>query len=426
RFVGLPLSPAVALAVVAGGSVLVEPALADSVGFRLSVAASIGLIAGARWVTARHPVMRLFVATVCAQLAVAPVLLATFGSVPLLSPVANLAAIPLVAVATVLGGIGAALGSQTLIGVASGLAAVVIGVARVAAPWPHLGWVGFGVAVVVGAVCWRVPSLRIWGAATALVVLIAALAPDGDLPGRGVVFLDVGQGDAVVVHVDGFVVLVDGGPDPTVLLSALDRFGIDAIDLMVATHVHADHVAGLAGMIGRIPVGQVWAAFEPHETPSSRRLIEAARAHGIPLLRPAVGDRIAVGEDWLRVLGPERRYAGPNDQSLVIEARIAGKSVLRAGDIETVAQRELEVGHVDVLKVPHQGAATSLPTWLRRHAGQVAVISVGPNDFGHPADWVISELVAAGSQVQRTDLEGDIVLDFESELTGASEGRSAP
>ncbi|MDX1449618.1 MAG: ComEC/Rec2 family competence protein, partial [Acidimicrobiia bacterium] len=104
RFVGLPLSPAVALAVVAGGSVLVEPALADSVGFRLSVAASIGLIAGARWVTARHPVMRLFVATVWAQLAVAPVLLATFGSVPLLSPVANLAAIPLVAVATVLGG----------------------------------------------------------------------------------------------------------------------------------------------------------------------------------------------------------------------------------------------------------------------------------------------------------------------------------
>jgi competence protein ComEC len=82
--------------------------------------------------------------------------------------------------------------------------------------------------------------------------------------------------------------------------------------------------------------------------------------------------------------------------------------MLLAGDIETIAQAELGYLRADVLKVPHQGAATSDTEWLRGVGADIAVISVGPNDFGHPADWVIAILEESGAAVVRTDLAGHV------------------
>lgn len=86
------------------------------------------------------------------------------------------------------------------------------------------------------------------------------------------------------------------------------------------------------------------------------------------------------------------------------------RSVLLPGDIEMVAQRELGPLPADVMKVPHQGAATSGLDWLRSSAPRLAVISVGQNPFGHPSEMVIAELEAAGATVLRTDEEGDVEL----------------
>jgi len=110
----------------------------------------------------------------------------------------------------------------------------------------------------------------------------------------------------------------------------------------------------------------------------------------------------------LTVEGPLRRYASPNDQSIVLMVDGPSRSMLLSGDIETVAQAELSHLRADVLKVPHQGAATSDPEWLEGVGSEFAVISVGPNDFGHPADWVIEVLESTGSDVARTDVHGDI------------------
>ncbi len=87
--------------------------------------------------------------------------------------------------------------------------------------------------------------------------------------------------------------------------------------------------------------------------------------------------------------------------------------MLFAGDIEAIAQRELGPIEASVLKVPHQGGATSDPEWLEANAGEVAVISVGPNSFGHPAPEVIGILEEAGAAVRRTDLEGDVVVSLD-------------
>lgn len=86
--------------------------------------------------------------------------------------------------------------------------------------------------------------------------------------------------------------------------------------------------------------------------------------------------------------------------------------MLLSGDVETVAQAELGHLHADVLKVPHQGAATSDPAWLRGVGASEAVISVGPNNFGHPADWVIETLAGTGATVRRTDMDGTVIVEL--------------
>jgi competence protein ComEC len=185
------------------------------------------------------------------------------------------------------------------------------------------------------------------------VAIAVALVPGAPAPATGVVFLDVGQGDAIVVRMSGVTVLIDGGPDPARLAERLGRYGIDRVDVAVVTHVHSDHAAGVAGILGRIPIGRIWAAFEPHTTAASESVLERAGALGIPVRAPSPGDRLAVGGDVVEVIGPRRRYAGPNDQSIVLVATLSGHRVLLSGDIETVAQSELHVPRVDILKVPH-------------------------------------------------------------------------
>jgi len=414
RFAGIPLEPITALALVTGGSVLVEPGLSRSLGFQLSVLATAGLIAAARCWPGGGAVARIFKATVAAQAAVAPLLLAVFGTVPLLSPVANLVAIPLVTVATALAGIGAALGLGVLVSLAEILAAGFIVVARIAAPWPQIGWVGFGLLAAVGFLWWRHPPLRRLSSVVGAVAIAVVLLSGGRAPDTGVVFLDVGQGDAIVVRMSGVTMLVDGGPDPARLVERLGRYGIRRIDIAVISHVHSDHAAGVAGIIGRIPIGRIWVAFEPHVTTASESVLERAADLGIPVQTPSVGARLTVGGDVVEVIGPRRRYDGPNDQSIVLVATLSGHRILLSGDIETVAQSELHVPRVDILKVPHQGGATSHASWLRSHSGRIAVISVGSNDFGHPVPWVIDTLEDAGALVYRTDRDGDIVVAFDS------------
>jgi competence protein ComEC len=205
--------------------------------------------------------------------------------------------------------------------------------------------------------------------------------------------------------------LVDGGPDATRLLDRLRAYGVTELDLMVLTHPHADHATGLIGVIGQIHVEEVWADIAPHSTETSLALLDKLEAYGIEVTAPQVGDQRTLGTLELRVLGPKRRYASPNDQSIVLEA--AGtRRMLLAGDIETYAQADMTGVRADVLKVPHQGAGTSDPDWLAAVDAELAVISVGPNEFGHPVSWVIETLERSGAIVRRTDHEGDVVVDL--------------
>ncbi len=411
RLVGVGLETWQVLSAAVVTLVVVDPVLAGSVGFQLSVAATVGVIVGTRWPVTGGPLVRALTVTLGAQVAVGPILVAQFGAVPLLSPLANLVAAPIVTAATVLGMLGT-IGPGWLIDIGAWLAGIVLALARVASGWPQVGWgwvLALGATAVLGS---RRPGSRpALAAAGSVLIALLVLGTHAPPPEPGAVVLDVGQGDAILLAGgDGQFALIDGGPDPVALIEALRRYGVRQLRLVVLTHAHADHAAGLVGVVGRIPIGIVWADTEPHTTPASEALFDRLADDGVPVAEPRPGDDMALGGLELTVEGPLRRYASPNDQSIVLLVEGSGRTMLLTGDIEAVAQSELEGLRADVLKVPHHGSATSDTSWLVSVDSDIAVISVGDNDFGHPSGDVIRALEESGDEVLRTDLDGDVVV----------------
>lgn len=435
--------PALAAAVLV--LVLVAPDLAAQPGFALSVLATGGLLVLAppwRDCLARRmpdPVAAALAVPAAAQVACGPVVVAISGELGLLSVPANLLAIPAVAPATVLGVACALLAplwlpaAQVVAWVAWLPAAWLVLVARVGAevplsslPWPDGMYGALLLTGLTGAafVVLPRPGLR-RGLAAALVavaatwLLLGATAPSWPPPGWVLVACDVGQGDAVAVAAGaGAAVVVDAGPDPAAVDRCLDDLGVRRVPALVLTHMHADHVDGLPGVLEGRDVGgvQVNGLDEP-ELQAAAVLQEAAGA-GLSVTRPAAGQVQRAGPVTWQVLGPVRRYRGtdsdPNNSSVVMRVEAAGLVLLLTGDIEPEAQRDLvRAGglRADVLKVPHHGSARQDPAFLAAVSPRVALTSVGEdNTYGHPSPQVLGQLVEAGAQSWRTDLSGDLAV----------------
>ncbi len=413
RLFGVALETWQLLSVAVVAVLAFDPGLTHSVGFQLSVAATAGVLLGARWPVQGGKVARALVVTMGAQLTVAPLLLHHFGTVPVFSPLANLVAAPLVSAATVTAAIGVA-GFGWLIPPSALLAEIVLTLARGASVWPQANALMAAGLAVVGLLVWRFRWSRLpAGVAASVLVVSVALSGSATLPQVGVVVLDIGQGDAILLHGgDGHFALVDGGPDPVALVGKLRTYGVPQLDLVVATHVHADHVDGLGAVMGRWAVGELWASFEPHETEGSAGLVLSAFGFGVPVRAPPVGEVRQVGALTIEVIGPRRRYKSANDQSIVLLVRGPGRTMLLTGDVEAIAQHDLAGVTADVLKVPHHGGGTSDEHWLVSVGARLAVIPVGPNDFGHPVPWVTDVLEASGAVVVRTDQAGDVAVDL--------------
>ena len=434
---------------------ILSPALATSWGFALSVAATGGLVVLAgpllrRWGgegRARRAVVSALALTVGAQVATLP-LIATFGDgLSLVAVPANLLAAPAVAPVTVLGLLAAIVGvvapgiAVVLARLAEPFAAWIAWVAQVSAstpvatlPWPG-GLLGAGLALGVAAVLvfvirrhrgrherrGRPRTLALVAVIIAVVATLALRVPERagwPPPGWIAAVCDVGQGDALVLRgLTGGAILVDAGPDPAAVDQCLDDLGVDRIELLVLTHHHADHVAGVPGVLAGRAVSA--ALVSPLQEPVEQvRLVEGWLG-GIPVSSARAGERRIVDGMELTVLWPQRIIRGsesaPNNASIVLLANVRGVRFLLLGDVEIAAQVALRTSlaapGVDVVKVAHHGSRLQDPALAAWTAGRIALISVGAdNDYGHPAPETVSSWLDAGALVARTDEAGDIAI----------------
>ena len=297
RAVGLAIDAWTALGVGAGLALLAAPALVSDLGFQLSLIATAGIMVGYDLLPLGLPqlVRKPLGVTIAAQAAVTPLLLAQGNGVPLLSPVTNLIAAPLVAVATFFGSIGMVFGPGPLLEAALTASRLVLSIARSAAWYPQLGIgaIALLTASILATVRW--PRIRPVMALSS-VVLLVAMVPGG-LKGPAVVFIDVGQGDAALLISAGReAVLIDGGPDPRLLWQALYEYRIRSLRLVVATHPHDDHVAGLVGLAQRLPISEVWEAGDHHSNATWNQIEEEMEGASVPVTSPAVGTSFQLAE----------------------------------------------------------------------------------------------------------------------------------
>jgi competence protein ComEC len=237
---------------------------------------------------------------------------------------------------------------------------------------------------------------------------------------------DVGQGDAVVLSTAdaGRAVVVDTGPDPGPVAGCLNRLGVDRVPLVILSHLHADHVGGLAAVLADRSVGAV--AVGPSRVPGwawGEVSGDASRA-GVPLVQLTVGQRLTWPGLTIDVLAPLSAEASPrakadgtdiNNSSVVLRAVTPAGRVLLTGDVELAAQLDLLSARVDlnadILKVPHHGSRYSTPDFLDAVHARIAVVSVGAgNPYGHPSPLTLGFLSRRGTQVLRTDTDGDSAI----------------
>ncbi|WP_051393275.1 ComEC/Rec2 family competence protein [Glycomyces arizonensis] len=439
--------PALATAVLV--LILADPDMAAQLGFALSVAACAGLVLLAfRWARPLEhrgwpqPVALAVTIPAATQVAVTPLLAMFTGGISLVSIPVNLLA-TLVAAPVVVLSVAAAAAAAVWLPAGEWCARAAAIPARwlvwlaetgadvpgAVLPWPTGVWwgllAGLALAVLIGLLHvrrLRRPLLALLAVA-ALGAIPACLLTDGPPSGWVVTMCDVGQGDALVLPAGDAVVVVDAGPDAASVDACLDGLGVDRIALLVLSHFHVDHTAGIGGVVEGREVDAILAP-PPGEARYGFDMV-AEHAGEVPVLAPVPGEVFEFGATRLEVLWPpERLLSGtrsdPNNNSVAVRADVAGTSLLLTGDVEVEAQqRLLDEGldlDVDVLKVPHHGSSFQVPEFLEAADPAVALVSVGTgNEYGHPDPGPLALLEESGSLVFRTDLSGSVTVTREGD-----------
>ena len=248
-----------------------------------------------------------------------------------------------------------------------------------------------------------------------------------------VTWLDVGQGDAAVIQCGGQSILIDGGkPEKSSYIYAwLQQHGLSYLDVIVATHVDADHIGGLSGALNYASVGTAYCPETTGTTETFQSFVKYLAQRGKQITVPTAGETFALGGAQIQILGPLHRAEDSNDNSIVLKVSFGATSFLFTGDAERAEEQDLLNAGVNlqstVLKVGHHGSDTSTSyPFLRAVAPQYAVISVGAgNSYGHPTEAVLSRLRDAGVTTFRTDMQGEITAVSDGQTINFSTTKNA-
>lgn len=444
---GRPVAGLTALCAAVILSLVIDPSLSHSIGFALSVSATLGLLVIARPLSAQlarwmpSGVALLVAIPLSAAIACQPLILVFSPSLPTYGIVANIAAEPFVPIATVTGLLSIlttpipAL-SDGLLAVSSLCAGAVATIARFCAslpmarlPWPP-GTAGIvlSVAVSLGIVVAVATRFKVAGVTSA--VLAATIGLSTTIGAGRLAWVtapddwswaqcDVGQGDAVVIRDGDKVAVIDTGRSETPMRECMATLGIGTIDLLVLTHFDADHAGGYRAVLGQ--VGTV--LHGPTDGAEDENILRDFLEHGAALVKAQRGGLGRLGRLEWRVLWPNsaepREPGNPSSVTITVtpgpgcdNTCVSG---LNLGDLPAFEQRRLialgGIRPVDLVKVSHHGSRDQEPELYRRTRATVSMIGVvADNEYGHPTAEILDVLAGIGSTVVRSDLNGIVLI----------------
>jgi competence protein ComEC len=433
-----------------------NPLAVHDFGFRLSAAATLGILLVAPAITRSVDASRLklfgyFKALVltsfAAQVSVAPLLAAHTHRIPLAGLVLNVVAIPLLAFTLATATIALVISISGIVWLpASALAAateagieILLATASFAEGMPASGLIVplarapyvVGLAMMILLAVYRPGWSRALALAAAGLCLALAVWPVAPPGSATLVALDVGQGDALMFWPPAAdPVLIDAGGSPgsdfdtgtAIVAPTLRGLGVRRLQAVVISHLHEDHAGGVPGLLREMPALEIWVSDLPPEIPIAREIRTAGGASRIRFLR--AGDHGDLGGCRWWALHPPRPVSARlqlrdlNDTSLVLGEQCGPRHLLLTGDAEQSAERRWaplgsRFGN-GVLKIAHHGSNTSSSAaLLDRLEPRVAVISTGwRNRFGFPHKPVLARLRDAGTAVYRTDRDGAITVEL--------------
>ena len=436
---------------------LLHPPTLFAPGFQLSFVAVAGIALAVRRFPAGAPLRAglagrvhvwlrgIALASTAATLVTTPLVAHHFGQATAAGLVVNMAAIPWTSLVLLPAALAGALVMQVwamagghLFALAAWAAGVLADLCVTAAAWPVAikfsppGWpltVALTLLALGALLPWRRPR-RVTVCVAMLLILAAVAVPRvlrRDAP-LELTFLDVGQGDSTfITTAGGFAMLVDGGGDPagradpglSRVVPYLRWRGVRRLDLVVATHPHADHIAGLGAVMEAVEVGELWVCWHEEQDPWLEALLAAAASNGVPVSPPRLLELDGLTIRPLWPAGYGGRCADPardaNDNSIVLRLELGGAAVLLPGDVEQGVEQELVARfrgllQADVLKAPHHGSGTSSsPGFLAAVDPRMGVISCGlHNSFGIPPARVLRRYRRQGVELARVDRDGAI------------------
>ena len=234
-----------------------------------------------------------------------------------------------------------------------------------------------------------------------------------------VYFLDVGQGDSIYIKApNGENILIDGGQKKygDQVVSDLKDLGVEQIDIMIATHPHADHIGGLITVLGELDVKAIYAPRVTHTTRTYEEFVLGVQAQGLKFKEAKAGVDLGVEGIKARFVGPVGTYGDDlNNWSAVLKVEHGETSFLLTGDAELKSEGDMISSgqnlKATVLKLGHHGSSTSTSLgFLDQVQPEYGVILVGAgNKYGHPGDEILAQMKERGIAVYRTDLQGTII-----------------
>ena len=245
-------------------------------------------------------------------------------------------------------------------------------------------------------------------------------------------FIDVGQGEAILIALPEKTMLIDAGPTGSApkIEQVLQELGRDKIDYLVATHPDEDHIGGMAGVISNTQIGTIYAPNKTNNTATYRKFLTAIRDNNLQITLAEAGTVIDQTDAYkLEILWPTKdaNFPDTNDYSIIIKLTVGTKTFLFTGDAPTNAILDANPGHIDVLKLSHHGSRTGTTEQLvRKLSPTYAVLSYAlDNSYGHPMQSVLNALHKHSVEVWGTGANGTITItcdgttiDISSEKNG--------